>query len=254
MSVLHVVVAGLMALVRWQDAVIAVLALFEWVYTNARPLESIAGQRGSTTNIRQWAATGIFFVLGALIAFSPQLLAWQLLYGSWLTIPTGEGFLQWTSPQILNVWFSTKRGLFTWTPLVLLAVAGFIPLYRRNKVLGSGAIVAFFLESYLTGLPNDWWGGEAFGARRFISMMPFFALGLAALFDWLAARWDLTALTRLAVPLLLALVVWNNLFILQYSLWLKGFGHISAQPTWQEITVDKFILPVQLLQKLGRGN
>src|SRR5207247_1758341 len=31
----------------------------------------------------------------ALIVFAPQLVAWKLLYGSWLTVPQGESFMRW---------------------------------------------------------------------------------------------------------------------------------------------------------------
>jgi hypothetical protein len=33
------------------------------------------------------------------------------------------------------------------------------------------------------------------------------------------------------------------------SLWLRGIGHISANPTLKEITVDKFYAPLELLQR-----
>jgi hypothetical protein len=36
-------------------------------------------------------------------------------------------------------------------------------------------------------------------------------------------------------------------FVLQYELWLHGIGHISANPTVKEITVDKFTAPFTLL-------
>jgi len=251
--------AGLMALVRWQDALIALLALFEWVKltTNRRPRQVVTGQREwddlseTATPIRLSAfyplsVVGLLFLLGAFLAFLPQMLAWQILYGSPLAVPQGSGFFQFFHPEILNVWFSTKRGLFSWTPIIQLAVIGFIPLYLKNRMLGAAAIVIFLLETYLNSIVNDWWGGEAYGARRFISLMPFFALGLAAFIASLRARISQTAL----LVALLALIAWNNLFILQYNLWLHGIGHISAIPTLQEMTLDKFTAPFKLLDRL----
>jgi len=240
--------AGLMALVRWQDVLIAVLALFEWAVMAAKG----GGRRaegGWAARAHRFAPTlvaGVLFILGLLLAFIPQMLAWQILYGSPLTAPQGGGFFQWLHPEILNVWFSTKRGLFSWTPIVLFAVAGFAPLYLKNRTLGAAAIVIFLAESYVNSIVNDWWGGEAFGARRFVSLMPFFALGLAALIDALRARVSQTAI----LTALVVLIAWNNLFILQYNLWLKGIGHISAMPTLQEMTLDKFTAPWKALEKL----
>jgi hypothetical protein len=52
---------------------------------------------------------------------------------------------------------------------------------------------------------------------------------------------------------LLFLLIWwrsrDRRTILQYDLWLHGIGHISADPTLQEITVDKFYAPFKLLQR-----
>ncbi len=130
--------------------------------------------------------------------------------------------------------------------MLVFAVIGFVPLYLRARVLGAAVVVIFLLETYVNSIVNDWWGGEAFGARRFISLMPFFALGLAAFVD--LAR---TRVSTFAVLGVLALfIVWNNLFVLQYNLWLHGIGHISAIPTLQEMTVDKFIVPFQALERL----
>jgi hypothetical protein len=120
-----------------------------------------------------------------------------------------------------------------------------MPLYRRDRLLGGAAIVILLAEAYVNGIVYDWWGGEAFGARRFVSLIPFFVLGLAALVDSVRAR-----LSRRTLLIALgAFTVWNLLFILQYDLWLHGIGHISADPTLAEITIDKFKAPFELLSR-----
>lgn len=244
--------AGLMALVRWQDGLIALLALFEWVANVRQHRERIpAGDPNTKTHshlpgLSSHVLGGLLFVGGALLVFLPQMFAWNILYGSPFTIPQGYGFLGFWQPEMLNVWFSTKRGLFTWTPLLVLAVLGFVPLYQKNRMLGASALVILILETYVNGIVVDWWGGEAFGARRFISIMPFFALGLAGFVDAVRTRASQNAV-------LLALggfILWNNLFLLQYNLWLHGIGHISALPTLQEMTIDKFTAPFKALEKL----
>lgn len=234
--------AGLMALVRWQDVLIALLALMEWA-ADAWASRKAENKGAALLGV---AVNGLLFVVGLVLAFIPQMVAWQVLYGSPLTAPQGGGFFQFLDPQILNVWFSSKRGLFSWSPLLILAVIGFVPLYQKNRLLGAAALVIFLATTYVNSIVNDWWGGEAFGARRFISLMPFFALGLAAFVDGLRTRVSQTAL----LAGLVAFIVWNNLFLLQYNLWLHGIGHISAIPTLQEMTIDKFTAPFKALEKL----
>lgn len=250
--------AGLMTLVRWQDILIGVLALLEWV-ADSRWQIADGGRRTNgerrTTDTRQrmnwsglWSAVinGALFVVALGLAFLPQMYAWQVLYGSPITAPQGGGFFQFLHPELLNVWFSTKRGLFSWSPILIFGLVGFVPLYRKNRLLGAAALVIFVLESYVNSIVNDWWGGEAFGARRFISLMPFFALGLAAFVDWIRPRVS----QPVVLAALAAFLVWNTLFVVQYSLWLHGIGHISAIPTLQEMTIDKFTAPFQALARL----
>jgi hypothetical protein len=233
---------GLMALVRWQDSLVTLLPLFELIaqwWTEGKKTSRLAALRAPFIG-------GLLFTVGMGLAFSPQMVGWQIVYGTPLTAPQGQGFFYPTRPEIWNVLFGLKRGLFTWTPLVFFAAVGFIPLYRRDRILGAAAIVVFLAEAYVNSIVYDWWGGEAFGARRFVSLIPFFALGLAAFVEALAPR-----LSKRAVFVALgAFVVWNMLFILQYDLWLHGIGHISAQPTLKEITIDKFTAPLQLWSRL----
>lgn len=234
--------AGLMALVRWQDILIVALAGLELI----RDWRLETGSRANNLrSLQSLVSNALVFVVGLILAFTPQMLAWQILYGAPLTAPQGAGFFQFLHPEISNVWFSTKRGLFSWTPILLFAVIGFIPLYRRYRLLAVAAVVILLAETYVNSIVNDWWGGEAYGARRFISLMPFFALGLAAFVDWVRPRVSPTAL----LAALGAFIVWNNLFILQYDLWLHGIGHISAQPTLAEITIDKFTAPFRALER-----
>ncbi len=233
--------AGLMTLVRWQDLLVALLPLFELIggwQQESKTSSSLSALRASL-------AAGLVFMAGLALAFSPQMAAWQILYGSPLTAPQGSGFFYPLRPEMWNVLFGLKRGLFTWTPLVLLAVIGFFPLYRRDRLLGLSCVVILLAETYVNSIVYDWWGGEAFGARRFIGLMPLFALGLAALVDALRPQFS-----RSVVAAALGIfIIWNMLFILQYDLWLHGIGHISAQPTLKEITVDKFLAPFELLSR-----
>jgi hypothetical protein len=121
-------------------------------------------------------------MLGLVLVFSPQLIAWNALYGTPLTIPQGQAFIQWTRPMIVDVLFSARHGLFSWMPLALAACAGLSFLARRHLKLLVPLLLILILETYVNGAAGDWWGGGAFGPRRFISVMPILILGLAGLF------------------------------------------------------------------------
>jgi hypothetical protein len=181
--------AGLMAITRWQDAPLAAIALL----TPARP--------GARRRM-------LLAVPGGLVALAPQLAADVAIFGSWWPQrPPGQALDPLAGHQ-LQVLFSSWHGLFVWHPVTLAATAG--ALLVRDRRLRVACFYAFVVETLINGAAPDWWAGAAFGARRFLDLVPFWAIGLAALASRVpaAAAWAATG----------ALAVWNALLManLQY--------------------------------------
>jgi hypothetical protein len=95
------------------------------------------------------------------------------------------------------------------------------------------------LSWYANAAAADWWAGEAFGARRFLSLFPLFAVGLSC---WLArgARWQI-GLVGVCVAL-------NVLLLFQYQLHMKGLVGVAPYPAgWFDMFVTRFVVPFRLL-------
>lgn len=231
--------AGVAALVRWQDVVILALPGLELLAATAR------GRRTPQSLLRPLA-----IVIGAvLLMLLPQVLAWHAIYGQTLVMPQGSGFMRWTTPAVFSVLLSLRHGLLTWTPAVAVALAGFWFLVRLDAVGGWSVIAVFAVTVYVNASVSDWWAGEAFGARRFVSDTVLFALGAACLFArdaWssrpVALRWFASAL-----------IAFNLLFLLQYQLFMHGVVELAPYPTTvQQVLFDRLTLPVRLVQFLLR--
>lgn len=123
------------------------------------------------------------FLLGVVIGFIPQLIAWQLVNGNFWHSPyisSTEGF-NFLHPQILSVLFSPQNGLFLWTPIVLL---GFIGLWMRKrsfplKLMG----IVVCLQIFLVASWSIWWEGASYSGRMFVSILPLIGFGLANFFS-----------------------------------------------------------------------
>jgi hypothetical protein len=200
--------AGLVALVRWQDAVFLIVPFVE-VVMETWPGLSAANLRRATARLAVCAA-------GALAAFSPQIVTWMILYGQPVAMPQGEEWMQWGSPRVIEVLFSVRHGLISWTPVCGLALVGLWPLYRKDRVLGAACIAAFAVSLYANAAVIEWWAGEAYGLRRFVSCFPIFALGAAALID----RWS--GRPALVVSAFALIVAANFVLLAHYQAFMHG--------------------------------
>src|SRR5262249_19526674 len=121
------------------------------------------------------------FISIVLILFMPQMIVWKQLYGDWVTVPMGKNSMRWFSPALLPVLFSARNGLFSWTPLVAVSLLGLAALYRQEQRLAVGLIITLLAQWWVNASVVDWWGGSAFGSRRFVDSSVIFVLGLAGL-------------------------------------------------------------------------
>lgn len=225
---------GLLALVRWQDGLAMAVVVFDVVVQARRfstPLERV-----------RFAATRLAGAGAAtLVVFSPQMVAWQVLYGRPLTIPQGSSFMKWSSPAVLAVLFSPLRGLFSWTPVAAAVLA--VPLVWPRSWRLAVTLAGFFVASlYVNAAVADWWAGEAFGARRFMSCFPVIAVGVAVLIEK-TASWR-SPMRWLAGGLVGA----NLLLLLHYELFMLGYRAMAPYPdNWSTLWLDRFVVPVRLL-------
>jgi hypothetical protein len=226
------VLAGLSALMRWQDALFVLV-----------PAIDLARWQ------RPWSERAVAAAaLGAAgcAAFSPQMLVWFVIYGRPFTLPQGPSFMNWTSPHPWAVLFSDSHGLFVWAPLLLFAVLGLFGFMKKHPSTAIPISVVLIGSWYVNAAVSDWWAGEAFGARRFLSLFPLFVLGLATWLDGVRVAQGSALPRRLA--LLSVLVVANLLLLLQYQLALKGLETISPYPHGPfDMWVTRFLVPIRLL-------
>jgi hypothetical protein len=185
---------GLLTLIRWQSAVYALLIL---------PLAAL-GLRRRTVRL-SWLAAAAG---AALLAFTPQLLVWRVLYGAFVTNPQGEGYVDWRSPHFADTLVSADHGLFAWTPALALGVLGLILGLRRDPLFHAGALAVFVATTWVNGGVSDWAGSDAYGARRFDLVIPLLAPGLALVCGGLAAAVARAPLLAPAAVILLA-GLWN---------------------------------------------
>lgn len=221
--------AGAAALMRWQDGLWLLVTLFE---------------------VWRWRATwahrvraGLLAIVGWLVVFSPQMLVWQVLYGRAFTVPQGAAFMEWWSPNLLEMLVSDNHGLLSWTPIVALAIWGLWTLACRDAAARLPLAFVMLSAWYVNAAVADWWAGEAYGARRFLSLAPLMTLGLAV---WLT-RADGTV-SRGRAFVIAAAIGLNGLLLFQYQVFMKGWRDIAPYPRgFIDLWVMRFVVPFRVL-------
>jgi hypothetical protein len=194
---------GLMMTVRWQNAIVALL-----------PAATLAAGvwRAGTPARRRALVAAAGFGVAALAAFLPQMVAWKSIYGTWIARAPIAPQMFWSHPQIADLLFSSRNGLFATSPALYLAAIGLVLLWRHDRALSAGALLVFALMCWTNGAVEDWYGGAGYGGRRFDSLIPFFTAGLAATGSWLHEAVSRRP-PRAAIAVLATLVLWNVLLM-----------------------------------------
>jgi hypothetical protein len=157
--------------------------------------------------------------VGAWIGFLPQMIVWRVVFGAWIVGNpygiAGAGTFDLRAPHLLEVLFSTNRGLFPWTPIAAFALAGLVgPLRRARPAWARLLLAQTGAQLYIVGSWSVWSGAAAFGPRLLTGLFAGFALGLAALYEAGRRRWGM----KPALALSLGAVAWNLILLARYGL------------------------------------
>lgn len=126
--------------------------------------------------------TLLFTILGGIPMAAILLFYNHVVYGSILSFGYSEnrgGMLSTENFNLFQLLFSDVRGLFVWSPLLILSIIGLVLGLRKFRALYvSGILSVTLLTSIYTFWPN-WWGGDSLGQRFFLVLCPIFILGVA---------------------------------------------------------------------------
>lgn len=125
----------------------------------------------------------ILMILIAFLIVLPQLIYWKLITGNFIAYSyQGESF-NFSKPEILNVLFSVRKGVFFWSPVLLLVIPGFYLMHKKMK--------GWFLPIFSFLIVNliiiaSWWAwsyGGSFGHRGFVESYTLLSIPLALIIE-----------------------------------------------------------------------
>jgi hypothetical protein len=121
----------------------------------------------------------LFFGIIIFLVFIPQFIYWKYARGSFFVYSYGnEGFTNWKNPRLLEVWFSTLNGLFLYTPMVLIMIAGMVLMIVKKIPNGVFTLALFLVISYVFASWYCWYFGCSFGQRSYVEYYAIFSIPL----------------------------------------------------------------------------
>ncbi len=201
-------VTGLATLVRWQNLIFAILPFALLI----EHLQKYYKDKDNPRLFRREVGYSLLMVGTLVFLFSIQMFYWYAQLGSVLTVPQGQGFLNWFHPYIGKVLFSGWHGLYYCHPILIPATLGLVILIFRHRLkkLALLFIICFAIMTYINAIANDWFAGNAFGGRRFCSLIPVLAIGLGAFLQLFKRR------LQFIPPVLVIVAITVNFFYLVF--------------------------------------
>jgi len=174
----------------------------------------------------------LIMMLAAFIVWIPQLLYWHSVTGHIIYQSYGDdvGFF-WTDPAVFKLLFSYRKGWLLYTPIMILALVGLIPLYRKHRGLFWPSLFISVITIYVFSSWCFWWYGGGFGSRPFVDYYAVFAIPLAAFIDIMLKqkrKW----LQRSAVAIVFLLIALNLFQVRQYYKGIIHYVSMTKEAYW----------------------
>ena len=124
-----------------------------------------------TKKVTVWA------MLIALAVVCIQLLYYKWATGNFLIYSYGEEGFNFLEPAFVDILFSYKKGLFVYTPILLIALIG--ALFIQSRWTKIAFLLFFLLLTYVFSSWWMWYYGGSFSSRVYVEFIPFFMIAFA---------------------------------------------------------------------------
>lgn len=172
---------------------------------------------------------GWLLPLTTVVMIIPQMLIYKVQTGHWWIYAYQDEGFDFLNPEWLNLLFSYQKGFFIYTPLALLALFGWWPIFKENQFR---AISLLLLLATLVYVFSSWWNwfyGGSFSQRVFVDVYVVFAWLLAASMEYFIS----ITKRRLWIALLGVFLLFNQFQIYQYRYNLIHWSEMNKTKYWE---------------------
>ncbi len=173
---------------------------------------------------------------------SLQLVYWKYYSGHWFVYSYEDQGFSFLRPHLINGLFSFKKGWLVYTPIMVFAILGLLPLYVRHRKVFWAVLVFSGINVYITFSWDIWWYGGSFGQRAMVQSYAVWLIPFAAFLQWAfqhKGRW-------LPFIPLAGICIWLNLLQTYHA-------HIPDGLMYSEGLTGKYWVEAFVKQKRGKA-
>ncbi len=243
--------AGLMAMVREQDMFFVVGPAIDFVWSLGEALRRRRSGHARILLARLAAGSAVAFV-----CYLPQVVVYITLYGRIGPSPVVAGKMVWHAPYAASVLLSPEYGVFIWTPLAVVALAGLgwfaaTGAWRLDSAralrIGVCLFAMFAAQVYISGSVEGWAVPGSFGQRRFVGTTIILVIGVAAALAGARQR-----AARNAVAAVVVLCTWWSLgLLIQFGSGMMDRRHLDpVRDIYRSFVVVPRVVPAVMYRYL----
>lgn len=214
------VFAGLIAIIRPVNVLIILLLPF------------LAGDWKVFWNGALFAFRKLYVLLTGFLIWSTiifiQLYLYYLQTGHFWVYSYGPYGFDFLHPHFLDILFSYRKGLFVYTPILFVSLAGLFFLFKQSLFRGIYLLGFLTLLIYVLSAWSFWTYGMTYGQRPFIEYYLIFSILLGFLLSKLKKYF------KIALMVLLGILCYHNfLQMSQYRHYILHWDEMDRQKYWK---------------------
>ncbi|MDF1672592.1 MAG: hypothetical protein P1U41_03755 [Vicingaceae bacterium] len=119
---------------------------------------------------------------------SLHLIASYIQTGSFLIWSYPDAGFNFLNPELFEVLFGFRKGLFIYTPIIFITFIGLLYLFTRNKFAYGWLLIFFIVLTYFISSWWMWYYGPSFSQRPFVEFYGLICIVLAILLNTISNK------------------------------------------------------------------
>ena len=175
-------------------------------------------------------------IAGFLLLASIQMIIYKISSGRFIVDSYAQWGFNFLDPQISNFLFSYRKGMFVYTPMLLLSLTGFIFLFRSSRFQFYALLSFLFIVIYVFSSWFMWYYGGSFSQRVMIEFYTFFAILLATAIQEIKSR----TMKKIFLSLTVLLILFCQIQTYQYRRMQIHWSDMNKEKYWEVfMRIDK---------------